>query len=36
LDLLAEKGIVHPVITAFIAPVLLCFAIKGLKKHKDL
>lgn len=36
LDLLAEKGIVHPVITAFIAPVLLCFAIHGLKKHKDL
>ncbi len=36
LDLLAEKGIFHPIITAFIAPVILLFAIKAIKKHKDL
>lgn len=36
LSLLAEKGIVHPVITAFIAPTILLFVIKAIKQHKDL
>lgn len=36
LDLLAEKGILHPFITAFLAPVLLFFANCFLKKKKDL
>lgn len=36
LDLLAEKGILHPVITAFIAPFALIFAIRFMKKYKDL
>ena len=36
LDLLAEKGILHPVISASIAPIVLIFAIRALKKQKDL
>lgn len=36
LDLLAEKGILHPFITAFISPLVLYFAIKFMKKYKDL
>lgn len=36
LDLLAEKGILHPVITAFISPVVLYIAIRLMKKYKDL
>ena len=36
LDLMAEKGVIPPVITAFIAPIILLISIKVLKKHKDL
>ncbi len=36
LDLLTEKGILHPIITAFISPVLLYITIVYIKKHKDL
>lgn len=36
LNMLAEKGILHPVITAFLAPVILIFVIYAVKKHKDL
>lgn len=36
LDLLAEKGILHPVITAFLAPVCLYFINRFFKKQKDL
>lgn len=36
LDLLAEKGILHPLISASIAPIVLIFAIRALKKQKDL
>lgn len=36
LDLLAEKGILHPVISASIAPIVLIIAISVLKKQKDL
>lgn len=36
LNMLAEKGVLHPVITAFAAPVILIFVIRSVKKHKDL
>jgi len=36
LDLMAEKGIFHPVITSFIAPVVMLFVIRFLRKKKDL
>jgi len=36
LDLLAEKGILHPIITAFLAPFVMVFAIRYLRKKKDL
>lgn len=36
LNMLAEKGILSPYITAFIAPVILLFVIHSVKKHKDL
>ncbi len=36
LDLMAEKGILHPVITAFMAPAVLYFVIREVRKHKDL
>ena len=36
LDLMAEKGIIHPVITAFIAPVIMLFVIRFLRIKKDL
>ncbi len=36
LDLMAEKGVITPVITAFLAPILLIISIKILKKQKDL
>ncbi len=36
LDLMAEKGVLPPVISAFLAPALLLVAILVLKKHKDL
>lgn len=36
LDLLAEKGILHPIITASIAPIVLLLAINAVKKQKDL
>ncbi len=35
-DLMAEKGVIPPVISAFLAPAVLLVAIKILKKHKDL
>jgi lipopolysaccharide export LptBFGC system permease protein LptF len=36
LDLMAEKGVINPVITAFLAPIALVIAIFFTKKHKDL
>ena len=36
LDMLAEKGILHPFITAFLAPVVLYFLNRFLKQQKDL
>lgn len=35
-DLLAEKGILHPLITAFAAPVILLAVVIVLKRQKDL
>ena len=35
-DLLAEKGILSPVITASIQPIVILYAIIWFKKHKDL
>ena len=36
LDLMAEKDIIHPVITAFLAPFVMIFVIRYLRKKKDL
>lgn len=36
LDLMAEKGIIHPVITAFLAPFVMIFVVRYLRKKKDL
>ncbi len=35
-DLLAEKGILSPIITASIQPIVILYAIIWFKKHKDL
>ena len=36
LDLMAEKGIFHPIFTSFLAPFVMIFVIRYLRKKKDL